>query len=349
MITPSEPRDMADHIPMKVFSAEPVTIYVESRYDAALYQLLCGAPENSGLRFIEPFVDRANPRKEDNSRGGFRSVRDATRADRANAKNGASSFGLLDGEEAARFGRGNELFDSPNLIFALDDERTNGLFFLGCFEKENLYLRYGSALKMMKNRFAANLRAGNSKARVAIDPAFDAATRASIAKCAAKPIISSSAYWTSQSEANLVEAEVFSIIDGNLFGGKPNGIKLMAGAEGAWPNQYLRNIFSNRVKELHQFCGVDLVSVLTTSLANRNLLSVCNGVAMLRMVLDRDRDHTYEDMAADLLDMGFGIEFRMALMAAIRGDAIHVPSNERVREFNSREPLAIRLMDKLRP
>ncbi|MEE7462076.1 hypothetical protein MFUR16E_12595 [Methylobacterium fujisawaense] len=69
---------------------------------------------------------------------------------------------------------------------------------------------------------------------------------------------------------------------------------------------------------------------------------------MLRMVLDRDRDHTYEDMAADLLDMGFGIEFRSALRAAVRGDAVHIPSDARAEEFNNREPLLFRLMDKLR-
>lgn len=325
--------------------APPVTIYVESRLDAALYELLCGSPKISGLLFKEPgnqHIDRGG------GQGGFRSVRNATLADRAACQGRPTSFGLLDGEESSRFGQGTELFTNSQIVFSMDDPRTDGLLFLGCYEKEGLYLRHGNAIKLMKNRLISGLRASKLKSdSISIDPAFDTSIRASIAKCAAKPIIANLRYWVLQKEANELEAKIFKAINYVVYGERSPIAEIFDCVKSLLPNYTLREEFSQRVRGIYSSLNIDPSMQIKLTTRNGHLTAICDAKAMFDLVMHRDQNYSFEDMAAELLDIGFGTEFRSAVQAAISGKAIHVSRNSLNEEFNKRELLAFRLMDKM--
>lgn len=329
------------------FSGRMIEIIVESRYDAELYQLLCGAPEVSGFLFVPPMAYRNGLLQTDKDRGGFRSVNDTLHAKRSTYGSDHLVFGLLDGEESARFGRGNELFERPDLVFSIDDRSAKGLLFLGCFEKENLYLQYGGAVRMMESRQSTGLRPGSSnEKRIPFESAFDGAIRASIIRCAAKSMFAKTYLFNSNDEKNAVEKCVFGAINKNIFGDfRPN--RIMADAVSAWGRQDLQDLFVQNINTSCVNLGIDLSMALRPNISNRRLMSICDGYAMLKMVLGTDRDRIYEDMAADLLDQGFGIEFHGALLAAVRGQAVHISPSAREQDFTGRQPLAIRLMGTL--
>jgi len=325
----------------------PVKIIVESRYDAALYGLLCGDPIESGIEFASPEFDESGSDAPRSNRGGYRSVSRACRIARSSERHGQLILGLLDGEEAARFGRGCELFEDPRLVFSMTDPDADGLLFLGSYEKENLYLRYGDALGMMQSRFNLGLRIGGpEETRIDIQEAFDASIKASVVKYAAKAVIAAHGSRFDAEVINVIEDRVFKAIGKNLFG-TFNPSAMMREAVAAWSKAELADEFIERMKLLSRLGGFDVSSAITMAMSKPKLLSLCDGAAMLQLVLRRDLKHIYEDMATNLLDFDFGSQLRVALLSAARGRADHAAPNERD-TFSNREPLAFRLWDRWR-
>ncbi|MDH2312332.1 hypothetical protein [Methylobacterium brachiatum] len=325
-------------------SKNVIKIIVESRYDAELYRVLCGEPEISGFLFEPPMAESADDTETRNSRGGSRSVMDTLSSYRSGYGCDLPVFGLLDGEESVRFGRGTELFECPDLIFSIADESAAGLLFLGCFEKENLYLRYGDVIRMMESRQRGGLRPGPMKeTRVALQPAFDAAVRASIVRCAAKAIFTRPALFNSIEERSALEKSAIGSINRNLFA-EFRPTRILDDAIASFNRRDLQTLFLGNIETICDRLKIDLKDKLTPGIANRRLLSICDGHTMMKMVLGTDRNRIYEDMAADLLGRGFGIEFAGALLRAVRGQAVHAAPRVREQEFTDRQPLTVRLM-----
>lgn len=120
-----------------------IRIFTESSKDALFYNRLVG----SRIRRYVEFVESGNTfwHKKSGAPGAIADIRSA-RADKERGVRATWNFCLVDGEESHRFGNGFEILEEQAPLFTIDDPKADGLLFLNCNEKENIFLIYGGAL-----------------------------------------------------------------------------------------------------------------------------------------------------------------------------------------------------------
>lgn len=120
-----------------------IRIFAESSKDALFYNRLIGSRIRRYVKFVNS--GKTFYHKSSGAGGAIADVRSA-RADKKAGVRASWNFCLVDGEESHRFGTGFEILDARAPLFTIDDAKAEGLLFLNCNEKENIFLMYGGAL-----------------------------------------------------------------------------------------------------------------------------------------------------------------------------------------------------------
>lgn len=297
----------------------PVRILAESGKDAELYGRFLGVHAHEALWFEAP----PSGGNDGQTGGGFRSATKALREEGDPPVGGRRVWCLLDGEESLRFGRGCELFENSELIFTIDDPACDGMLFLGCYEKENLYLQFGEADRLIDALVSAD-HANQLKGPFEIGRrrSYEIARQAAVLKLAAKttwynPIVGR----VGGSDRNIGD-EIFELCDRlqydiASFEGKRNQILNYC------PVGPRRSLFHDEIDRISALIHPNYHVGQFMPKSNNRSLAFIDGKMMMEMGFGRDLSRAARDVEARMIASKFTFVFRRAMLKAIAGLSVH--------------------------